>query len=101
MQIATADPEGVLALIENAGEVLLGQHTSISASNFIIGCPASLPTSGFANVAGGITVETFVKRTAVAVADERAMRRMAPNVIALADHEGFPAHANAQRIRLR
>ena len=29
------------------------------------------------------------------------MRRMAPSVIALADHEGFPAHANAVRIRLR
>jgi histidinol dehydrogenase len=28
------------------------------------------------------------------------MRAMAPAVTALADHEGFPAHANAQRIRV-
>ena len=101
LQIATADPEATLALLHNAGEILLGQHTTLSGANFVIGCPASLPTSGFANVASGITAEAFLKRTAIARADEAAMRRMAPNVIALADHEGFPAHANAIRIRLR
>ena len=100
MQVVTANDEATLGLLHNAGEILLGQHTTISSANFIIGCPASLPTSGFANVASGITAEAFLKRTAVAQADERAMRRMGPNVIALADHEGFPAHANAVRIRL-
>ena len=101
MQVVTTDDEATLGLLHTAGEILLGQHTTISSANFIIGCPASLPTSGFANVASGITAEAFLKRTAVAQADERAMRRMAPSVIALADHEGFPAHANAVRIRLR
>ena len=100
MQVATSDPEATLELLVNAGEILLGQHTAISAANFIIGCPASLPTSGFANVSSGITVDAFLKRTAVARANEAAMRRMALNVIALAEHEGFPAHANAARIRL-
>ena len=28
-----------------AGEILVGQHTPFSAANFVIGCPASLPTS--------------------------------------------------------
>jgi histidinol dehydrogenase len=51
-------------------------------------------------VSSGITVEAFLKRTAVAKADERAVRRMAPSIIALADHEGFPAHAAALRMRL-
>ncbi len=83
----------------NAGEILAGQHTPFSAANFVIGCPASLPTSGFAHVASGITVEAFLKRTAVASADERALRRMAPSIVALADHEGFPAHAAALRRR--
>jgi histidinol dehydrogenase len=100
MQIVTADDDAVFALVHCAGEVLLGQHTSIASANFVIGCPASLPTSGFANVSSGITAEAFLKRTAVAQANEVAMRRMAPSVIALADHEGFPAHANAERIRI-
>ncbi len=90
----------ILDLLTEAGEILLGQHTPFSAANFVIGCPASLPTSGFAHVSSGITVDTFLKRTAVAHADETAMRRMAPSVIALADHEGFPAHAVAIRMRV-
>jgi histidinol dehydrogenase len=100
MQIVTADDDAVLAMMHCAGEILLGQHTTIASANYVIGCPASLPTSGFANVSSGITAEAFLKRTAVARADEAAMRRMAPSVIALADHEGFPAHANAERIRI-
>jgi histidinol dehydrogenase len=91
--------EATLDAIVNAGEILVGQHTPFSAANFIIGCPASLPTSGFAHVSSGITVDAFLKRTAIARADERAVRRMAPSVIALADHEGFPAHAAALRMR--
>ena len=92
--------QSLLDQLHNAGEILLGQHTTISAANFVIGCPASLPTSGFSAVSSGITVEAFLKRTAVARADEPAMRAMAPAVCALSDHEGFPAHANAQRIRV-
>jgi histidinol dehydrogenase len=84
-----------LALLTDAGEILVGQHTPFSAANFVIGCPASLPTSGFAHVSSGITAETFLKRTAVARADERALRRMAGSIVALADHEGFAAHASA------
>lgn len=101
LQIAV-DPrheEGVVDAITNAGEILVGQHTPFSAANFVIGCPASLPTSGFAHVSSGITVESFIKRTAVARASEPALRRMAPSVIALADHEGFSAHGNAIRRR--
>lgn len=91
--------DDVLDGIVNAGEILIGQHTPFSAGNFIIGCPASLPTSGFAHVSSGITADTFLKRTAVARADQRAAARMAPSVIALAEHEGFPAHAAALRRR--
>ncbi len=89
----------VLDGLVNAGEILVGQHTPFAAGNFVIGCPASLPTSGFAHVSSGITADTFLKRTAIARADARAAARMAPSVIALAEHEGFPAHAAALRLR--
>jgi histidinol dehydrogenase len=89
----------IVAMIDNAGEILLGQDTPFSAANFLIGCPASLPTNGFARVTGGITVESFLKRTAIARADNAALRRLAPSIVALADVEGFPAHAAAIRRR--
>jgi len=101
LQVAV-DPDladGVVDRLVNAGEILIGQHTPFSAANFVIGCPASLPTSGFAHVSSGITADAFLKRTAIARADQRAITRMAGSVIALADHEGFPAHAAALHIR--
>jgi histidinol dehydrogenase len=100
LAVASSVEDDTLALLTDAGEILVGQHTPFSAANFVIGCPASLPTSGFAEVSSGITADAFLKRTAVARADERALTRMAPSILALADHEGFPAHANAIRERL-
>ncbi len=93
--VGDGDVDAVVDGLRNAGEILVGQHTPFSAANFVIGCPASLPTSGFAEVSSGITVEAFLKRTAVARADRAALERMSPSIIALADHEGFPAHAAA------
>ncbi len=103
LQVAVADEvvERVVDGLVNAGEILVGQHTPFSAANFVIGCPASLPTSGFAHVSSGITADTFLKRTAIACADATALARMSPSVLALADHEGFPAHGDALRLRQR
>jgi histidinol dehydrogenase len=102
LQVAVADSKAddVVSAIVNAGEILVGQHTPFSAANFVIGCPASLPTSGFAHVSSGITVETFMKRTAVAQANESALKALSSAITALSDHEGFPAHGNAIRRRL-
>lgn len=100
MQIAVRDEDAMLARLTNAGEILVGQWTPVSAANFIIGCPASLPTSGFAVVSGGITADAFRKRTAVARADQRSLTRMAPSITAFTQHEGFPAHERAVTIRV-
>ncbi|HEY5629953.1 MAG TPA: histidinol dehydrogenase [Candidatus Limnocylindrales bacterium] len=99
MQIATRDPEATLAKLTYAGEVLLGQNSPVSAANFVIGVPATLPTGGFARINGGITARTFMTTASVASLTEDGLRSLAPATLALADHEGFPAHANALRIR--
>jgi histidinol dehydrogenase len=65
----------------------------------VLGCPAALPTSGFAAVSSGITVAAFLKTTAIAAASNAALRRMSATITALADHEGFAAHGNALRQR--
>jgi len=101
LQLAIERPhaDDLVARINNAGEILVGQDTPFSAANFVLGCPASLPTSGFAAVSSGITVAAFMKTTAIASASEAALRRMSATITALADHEGFPAHGNALRQR--
>lgn len=98
--VVSADREAeVVDRLVNAGEILLGQNTPFAAANFVIGCPASLPTNGFARVSSGVTVDAFVKRTAIARADAGALEKLAPTILALADVEGFPAHANSLRRR--
>ena len=97
--VRSTDEERALAGLVHAGEILLGQDTPFSAANFVIGCPASLPTNGFARVTSGVTVDAFLKRTAVARASADALRRLAPSIVTLSDVEGFSAHGNALRLR--
>lgn len=101
LQVAVAaDVEAeLLDSLVNAGEILIGQHTLFSAGNFVIGCPASLPTGGYAHVSSGITVDAFLKRTAVARADAVALARMTPTIVAMSEHEGFSAHHRAATLR--
>jgi histidinol dehydrogenase len=100
LQVATADDEWVLARLEHAGEVLLGQWTPFSAANYVLGVPASLPTGRFARVSSGVTARAFVKTASIARASREAFTALAPDVLALAEHEDFPAHARAVTIRL-
>lgn len=95
LQLAVGDPDALVAKLVHAGEILIGQHTPFSAANYVLGPPASLPTSGFAKVSSGVTADTFRKRTGVARADPAALRRVRDAVVALARHEGFPAHEAA------
>ena len=99
VQLAVADPEGMLEGVVNAGEVLLGQGASFSLANYTIGVPASLPTGRFARVSSGITAETFLKRTSVAKVSPEANVKLTDAALALAEHEDFPAHEAALRAR--
>ncbi len=98
LQIVTRDPEEALTRIEHAGEVLLGP-TPFSAANYVIGIPATLPTGGFARVSSGVTARTFLKTSSIGALSPAALARLAPAILALAEHEGFPAHAAAIRVR--
>ena len=99
LQLAVSDPWTLADGIDHAGELLLGQHTPFSVGNFTLGGPAALPTGGFANRAGGITVEQYLKSGAIGHLDASALAAVATSTIALSDHEGFDAHGNAIRIR--
>ncbi len=98
-QVATADTEATLRSLRYAGEALLGQDTPIGASSYTIGIPATLPTGGYAQLNGGVTARTFQTTTSIARLSAAALAELAGPTIALADHEGFPAHANAFRGR--
>ena len=99
VQVATADPEATRRRLRYAGEILLGQDTPIGASSYTIGIPATLPTGGYAQLNGGVTARTFQTTSSLATLTPDALAGLAGPTTALADHEGFPAHANAFRGR--
>ena len=48
---------------------------------------------------GGVAARTFLTSTSTARLSPDALAELAGPTLALADHEGFPAHANAFRLR--
>lgn len=101
LQILTRNPREILDTIKFAGESLLGYYTPGSLANYSIGPNAILPTSGFATTASGLSVRDFTRRMSFSIANETGFMNLAPSALILADYEGFAAHAQALRKRLR
>ena len=100
LEILTKDPMDTLGKIHNAGEILLGENSVITIGNFCLGVNAILPTGGNAKTAGCLTVHDFMKRSSIGLISKEGFESLGPTAKALADYEGFPAHANALSYRL-
>lgn len=99
LEVLVKDPFVALNKINNAGEILLGNYTPIPTGNYAIGVNAILPTGGFAKTYSAVSVWDFLKRSSIAYLSREGYRQLEGHVQRLADYEGFPAHANAIRIR--
>lgn len=95
LQVLTREPFAVLGRIENAGEILLGEHTPSVLANYLLGPNAILPTGGAAVTASPLSVFDFMKRSSVGYVTERGYPEVAHHTRILADYEGFEGHANA------
>lgn len=92
LQIATADPHQLVEQVRFAGTVLLGQWTTFASSNFVLGTPATLPTTGHAKHASGVTAHTYLNQISIADISEDEFWTLAGAAKAFAQYEGFPAH---------
>jgi len=99
LELMTADPEALLPLVRHAGAVFCGPYAPASVGDYVAGPNHVLPTSGSARFAGALRVDDFVKHVHVVTLDEGAFERLAPSVIALAEAEGLPTHAESVRRR--
>lgn len=99
LEVLVKDPFVALNKLSNAGEILLGELTPIPTANYALGLNAILPTGGFARSFSSVSVWDFLKRTGVGYLSREGYERLQSHVAVLADYEGFPAHAQAIRIR--
>jgi histidinol dehydrogenase len=95
LEILGRDPFAYLGRIQNAGEILLGEHTPVPLGNFVLGPNAVLPTSGQARACSPLSVFDFMKRSSVGYVTAAGYPQLARHARVLATYEGFDGHANA------
>jgi len=93
LSIQAGDDEELLDRIDSAGSVFLGPYAPVAAGDYATGTNHVLPTNGKAKVAGGLSVDTFLRSTTVQRLDEGALADLRETVTTLADAEGLEAHA--------
>jgi histidinol dehydrogenase len=98
--IQVTDLFGVSKRIKNAGEIILGDYTTISICNYSLGSNAILPTTGFAKTYSAVSVRDFVKTSSVSYLTKAGYEDLREHVITFAEYEGFPAHALALKERV-
>ena len=101
LHVLAREPFEVLSRLEHAGEVLLGESTSIAFGNYAIGLNAILPTGGFARGYSCVGVPDFMKRSSFAQVTDEGVGDLGRTAVRLAEYEGFPAHAEAAGYVLR
>jgi len=95
LEILAREPFAYLGRIQNAGEILLGEHTPVPLGNFVLGPNAVLPTSGQARTCSPLSVFDFMKRSSIGYVTAGAYPGLARHARVLATYEGFDGHANA------
>jgi histidinol dehydrogenase len=85
--------------IHRAGCVLVGEFSPESAGDYVAGPSHTLPTAGAARWQSPVSVATFLKRQSRIQFSSRQLVPLIPAIAALAEMEGFPAHALAARLR--
>ncbi|MGE3302686.1 MAG: histidinol dehydrogenase [Hyphomonadaceae bacterium] len=100
VQIAAVHADRLAGLIRHAGALFLGLYAPEALGDYVAGPSHVLPTTRAARFSAGVSTYTFMKRTSVIGADEKAIAAIGPAAARIADAEGLPAHARSIRIRL-
>lgn len=99
--LATNSHEALIPHIVNAGSVFVGSLTPESAGDYASGTNHTLPTSGFAKVFSGVSVDAFLKKITFQHISSEGLKNIGKTVEILAQAEGLQAHKNAVSIRLK
>jgi histidinol dehydrogenase len=99
LELLVDDAEALLPLVRHAGAVFCGPLAPASIGDYVAGANHVLPTYGSARFSGALRVDDFRKHVHVVFVPPEGLAEVAAHVVALADHEGLPAHAESVRLR--
>ena len=99
LELIVDGPWEQIDAVTNAGAVFLGPDSPEPVGDYFAGTNHILPTTGTANFASSVGVETFIKSMSVVSYTKRRLSKTSDHIIRLAEAEGLAAHADAIRIR--
>ena len=99
--ISTEDDDETLSHINNAGSIFLGQYSPVAAGDYGSGTNHVLPTGGGAKMYSGLSTEAFIKKPTVQRLTKEGLEELSKTSVPIAEYEGFFAHANSFKTRLR
>ncbi|MDF2380737.1 histidinol dehydrogenase [Nostoc ellipsosporum NOK] len=86
--------------VKAAGSVFIGHFSPESAGDYASGTNHTLPTSGYAAMYSGVSVESFCKTISFQQLSRKGLAGIAGTVMTMAEGEGLQAHKQAVAIRL-
>ena len=99
LEILVREPRTWARKAYTSGAVFLGPWTPESAGDFVAGPSHVLPTGGMAAVFGGLTVDSFRRRTSIISLTRADLAEMLPVIEAFGRVEKLDAHARSAKIR--
>ena len=98
--LLTSQPWELVGKVRNAGGIFLGELSSESLGDYVLGPSHIMPTGQTARFSSPLSVWDFLKITSVFGVGPATVRETSRAAIILAEEEGLMAHAQAARLRL-
>lgn len=95
------DAEKYIEKIKHAGSVFIGEYSPVAAGDYASGTNHILPTSGYAKMYSGVSVETFLKHITYQMLTKDGLKRIGESIVRLANAEGLQFHAKSVEERLK
>lgn len=99
LHIACAEPERMLAQIQNAGAVFLGPFSPVALGDYVAGPSHVLPTGATARFASGLSSNDFLRSHSVIQFTEVGLDAVAADAIQMAEVEGLAGHGASVAVR--
>lgn len=100
LELAVADPEALLPLIDAAGAIFMGVHSCEALGDYCAGPNHVLPTSGSARFFSPLGVYDFQKRSSIIHCSAQGAVPLARIAKVLAEGESLTAHARSAALRI-
>ena len=97
--LLTQEPWQWVGKVRNAGGIFVGSASPEVLGDYIAGPSHIMPVGGTARFSSPLTVQEFYKSTSIVALDPKTAATIAEPAAALAEAEGFFAHAQAARRR--